>query len=242
MYRLFWSGSQPSSWYNFGGVWMSSRGACLLHSFAEGLHYWQADVVPHTWFQISLPRGQYKLHNMVSFPNVQSNSFYCCLSRNFPSYELHIVSSLLKKIINTYALIPKDFYHTDQAVKEKFSYHDQSFQKGFEETKSFLLGSQKFLCTILENFHTEFSQDMHEFQSLHIVIIQGIQSKLLCSTLLSQNLQIWVKLQTCHSYWFYQYIQIFYPSSLAKYWFSSSKFGKIQIFLWTAKGFSLYLL
>ena len=43
--------------------------------------------------------------------------------------------------------------------------------------------------------------------------------------------------QTCHSYWFYQYVQIFYPLNLAKYWFSSLKFGKIQIFSGMRKGF-----
>ena len=46
--------------------------------------------------------------------------------------------------------------------------------------------------------------------------------------------------QTCHSYWFYQYIQIFYPLNLAKYWFSPLKFGKIQIFSGMWKGF-LYI-
>ena len=39
---------------------------------------------------------------------------------------------------------------------------------------------------------------------------------------------------------FYQYIQIFYPSNLAKYWFSSLKFGKIQIFSGMRRGF-LYI-
>ena len=68
-----------------------------------------------------------------------------------------------------------------------------------------------------------------------------VQTIYIICYLLALQKAIWHQ-QTCHSYWFYQYIQIFYPSNLAKYRFSSLKYGKIQIFFRNARGFSYIFL